>query len=229
MHIALRILIGLTFLFTAVINNAMTVALLQLLLFVFILMNLEKGFYTFQKSVGLLRWLVIPIIFLHAFFTPGELILSGMPVSIEGLQTGFWFALHLSVIFFSAILLSRLLADKEWIRVTLKLPVLGMKMFPYILLMHASWERIKIMLKDEYSDWRGHEKGMQSFVMHLALMPVKILKESHVYANDVWNNWDHYASVIVAEEAVRKVSGVVMFTATIGALVLWFIYLSGNM
>lgn len=145
MHIGSRLFAGISFLITAALNNEVTLALIQLVLFILVLINLKQGYAALKKSANLLRWFIIPIILLHAFFTPGELIISGMPipVSIEGLQTGLWFAFNLTVIFYSAIVFSRLLTNREWIRVILKLPMIGLKVLPYALLMDSGWGRIK--------------------------------------------------------------------------------------
>ncbi|MDX8403725.1 MAG: hypothetical protein R8K54_04880 [Mariprofundaceae bacterium] len=230
MHIGSRLFAGISFLMTAALNNTVTVALIQLTLFILILINLEQGYFTLQKSAKLLRWLIIPIVLLHALFTPGELIITGMaiPVSIEGLKSGLWFAFHLTVIFFSAIVFSRLLTNREWIRSVLKLPFIGVKVLPYALLLERGWSRIKTMLQDEYAAWKEHEKGMRSFALHLASLPVKALKQSSVHADELWNNWDHDVSDILAEDSIGKVSVFSTITALTSGVFLWYACLSGG-
>jgi hypothetical protein len=231
MHIVSRLFAGVSLLLTAAINSSVAITLLQLLISSLILINLEQGYDALKKSAVLLRWFIIPTVLLHAFFTPGELVVSGMPVpiTVEGLQTGLWFALHLTVIFFSAVVFSRLLTNREWIRSVLRLPFMGAKMVPYVLLMEAGWSRTKIMLQDEYSAWRKHENGMRNFIMHLAYLPVKSLRQSHQHANEVWSNWDSSILAILSDESGRNVSVTATMTAVAGGLLMWYACLSVGM
>lgn len=229
MHIGSRIFAGSSFLITAALNSEVTVAVFQFSLCLLILINLEQGYSTLKNSVKLLRWLIIPIILLHAIFTPGELIISGMPipVSIEGLQTGAWFAFHLAVIFFSAVVFSRLLSKREWIRSILKLPFAGPKLLPYALLMEAGWSRIKEMLQNEFREWQKHKNGIRSFALHLALLPTKALKQSRIHAGEVWSDWDHHVLSLMTDDSTSKVSAISTITALTSGVLIWYITISG--
>ncbi|MES0370797.1 MAG: hypothetical protein ABUK11_00825 [Mariprofundaceae bacterium] len=151
-----------------------------------------------------------------------------IPVSIEGLRSGFWFALHLAVIFFSAIVLSRLLSKREWIQSVLRLPVFGVKLLPYALLMEAGWSRVKAMLHDEYMEWNEHEKGIRAMIAHLASLPSKAMLQSRIHADEVWSHWDHHVSNIMMEQSIRTISALSTTAALTSGMVLWYLYLSGG-
>lgn len=176
------------------------------------------------RALSLLRWLVLPIILLHAFFTPGALILSGMawPVSIEGLQSGLWFSLHLIVIFFAAMLFSRLLTQKEWINGSLKIPRMGHSMVPYALLMNLCWQQIRLMLGDVYSVWRKEDRRLSTLFVHLGDMPVQAMSVSHEVAINIWHDWDQQVIDLMDKRDHQHVSAIATLLALITGLLMWF-------
>jgi len=230
MHTASRLFVGATFLMTAVLNNLFTVALIQLLLFMLILLRYQDGSRRAIRALLLLRWLVVPIILLHALFTPGALIISGMawPISVEGIESGLWFSFHLVVVFFAAMLFSILLTQKEWIDTSLKVPLIGHRVLPYAMLLDKCWSRIRKMLGDEFSSWRKEQKGLRHLVLRLSIMPSEALKVTHEIANEVWNNWDEYLKGIVAEKHALVVSSVSTLLAVSAALLMWFVTIYGG-
>lgn len=224
MHIASRLFVGATFLLTAVLNHSIAIALLQLTLFVLVMLNYENGRKRIFRAISLLRWLVLPIILLHALFTPGALILSGMawPVSIEGLQSGVWFSLHLIVIFFAAMLFSQLLTQREWINGSLKIPRIGHAMVPYALLINRCWQRIRLMLGDVHSVWRKEDRRLRTFFIHLGTMPVQAMRISHEVAIEIWYDWDQQVIDLVDKKDHQHVSAIATLLALITGLLMWF-------
>lgn len=229
MHTASRLFIGITFLLTAVLNRSVVLALLQLSLFILVLLIYADGWRRILRAMTLLRWLLLPIILLHALFTPGALIIAGMawPVSVEGLQAGFWFSLHLLVIFFAAMLFSQLLTRREWISVVLKTPLLGRAILPYALLMNRCWQRIRLMLSDEYEIWRSEKRGLRSLLLHLGAMPVHALRMSREVASDIWRDWDQQVMKLTDAEGKQHVSVVATVSALSIAMLMWSVMLVG--
>ena len=84
------------------------------------------------------------------------------------------------------------------------------------------------MLQDEYAEWKKCNKGMSSFALHLASLPIKALKQSSVLADEVWSDWDHHVSYILAEGSSRKISIASTITALTIGFLLWYAYLSGG-
>jgi len=230
MHIASRLFVGATFLLAAVVNHTTAVALFQLILSLFVLLQFESGRQRIIRALSLLRWLVIPIILLHALFTPGALVMAGMawPVSVEGLQAGFWFSLHLIVIFFAAMLFSLLLTQSEWINSSLKTPLIGHALVPYTLLMNRCWNHIRSMLSDEYAVWRKEKQGLRMLLLHLSIMPVRALTQSREVASDIWNDWDRQVMALMEQENGPAVSVVTTVYALSLALLIWYITLIGG-
>ena len=229
MHIASRFFAGVTFLLTAVVNTLFSMALIQMLLILLMLLSYQDGSKRVFRALLLLRWLVFPIILLHALFTPGALIISGLawPVSVEGIESGLWFSFHLVVIFYAAMLFSKLLTQKEWIDIILKMPLIGCRVLPYAMLLDRCWSRIRKMLSDEFSYWRKEKKGVQYLFLRLSLMPSEALKVNRQIANEVWNNWDQSLKGMVAENHASAVSSLATLLAVSAALLMWFVTIYG--
>jgi len=229
-HIASRLCVGATLLLTAVVNHTIAVALFQLILSLFVLQHYKEGRQRILRALALLRWLVIPIIILHALFTPGALIMAGMawPVSVEGLQAGFWFSLHLVVIFFAAMLFSQLLTQSEWVNSSLKFPLIGQALLPYHLLMNRCWQRIRSMLGDEYAVWRKEKHRVRTLLPHLSGMPVRTLTLSREIAGEIWNDWDQQVIELMEEKSRPNISIMRTLAALSLVLLMWVITFYGG-
>ena len=230
MHIASRLSVGATLLLTTVINHTIAVALFQLIFSLSVLAQYKDGRERILRALALLRWLVIPIILLHALFTPGALIMAGMawPVSVEGLQAGGWFSLHLIVIFFAAMLFSQLLTQREWVNSALKFPMIGEALLPYHLLMSRCWHRIRSMLGDEYVAWQQERQGVRTLLPHLSGMPVRALTQSRKVAGEIWNDWDQQVLELLQEKGRPTISIMATVSALFLAILMWSITLYGG-
>ena len=156
--------------------------------------------------------------------------MAGMawPVSVEGLQAGFWFSLHLTVIFFAAILFSQLLTQREWIKGSLKVPLMGQALLPFALLMNRSRQRIRSILGDKYSLWRKEKLGLRNLLVHLGAMPVHAMGASREIAGDIWSDWDQQVMELIGEKERQHVSVVASVSALCVALLMWFSTLFGG-
>jgi len=151
-----------------------------------------------------------------------------VPVSIEGLQSGLWFSLHLTVIFFAAIVFSRLLTNGEWMRVILNIPLAGEKILPYAVLMERGRGGMQTMLHDELSEWRRHGTDLRHLVIHLVVLPAKALNQCREHAHEVWNNWERYSSAIMNDEPGRSISMFATMVALAAGAFMWWLFLSGG-
>ncbi len=230
MHIASRLFAGVTFLLTAVLNNQLDFALMQLFLIVLALLLYRDGSKRILRALLLLRWLVIPIILLHALFTPGALIVSGLiwPISVEGIQSGLWFSFHLVVIFFAAMFFSIVLTRKEWIEAILKLPMAGHRILPYAMLLDQCWRQVQLMLSAEFSGYRNGRKGLRHLIWRLGSLPSGALKASREVAREVSVNWDQSVEGIVAGRPALAVSSGATVLALSSALLMWLAVIYGG-
>lgn len=228
MHVGSRIFAGICFLLAAAANQQVIMALLQLAISVTILVLLERSVFIILKSVKLMAWIVVPTLLLHAVFTPGELVTSNaaISVSIEGLRSGFWFALHLIVLFFSAVLLSKLLTYREWIHILLHVPVAGRRLLPYALLLESLREGVGSQLQSEASEWRSQGMGIRNFASKMVLILVQGLKQGRSSASRLWHDWDQQVATMQKPELNRKVDVLPTMTAIIAGMLMCYLSLA---
>jgi len=226
-----RLFLGASLLLTSAFNNLFYTAMIQLLIAVLFLLILVSGRRLFTESIRLLCWLVIPILLLHAFFTPGEMLFKGVaiPVTVEGIRLGSWFALHLVVMFLSALVLSRLLSKQEWITTMLSIPGWGEKLVPYALLLESGLKKNGEIVRREYANWCSHGKKLKQFPLHITTALTDSLNKNRDDAFELWNDWDACVSS-VAESSQPGEQGrpVETVLAVMIAAIIWMLYLAGS-
>jgi len=226
-----RVVLGLSLLLTAALNNLFYIAVIQLLISVSLLIVMTSGGRLLKESIRLLSWLVIPILLLHALFTPGELLIKGMaiPVSVEGIQLGGWFAFHLIAIFLSALVFSRLLSKDEWISFMLQIPGWGERLVPYALLLESGLKKNGEIVRQEYSNWQSCGKKLRQLPIHITTALTDTLNESGKDASELWHDWDRRVlSVSDGSQPVKQARPVATTAAVIAAVFVWVIYLAGG-
>jgi len=230
-QVAARLFAGITLLLTSILNQQPHIAAFQLLVVTLLLLTRKEGGMLLQRAVRLLIWLLLPILLLHAFFTPGELIVVHemvLPVSFEGVARGGWLALHLAVIFFAALLLFRLLEKKEWLRLAIKLPVWGDHLLVYAALLESGWATTKAMIKDEQVEWAREGKRLRRVPFRIMAMPASMLQSARDDARELWHHWDQrLKSVVSSDEYSVSPSVLNTFLILVGAMLLWLLYFSG--
>jgi hypothetical protein len=223
--------LGLSLLLTTALNNLFYVAAIQLLISVLFLVVMTSGGRLLKESFRLLCWLVIPILLLHALFTPGELLMKGMavPVSIEGIQLGGWFAFHLITIFLSALVFSRLLSKDEWISFILRIPGWGERLVPYVLLLESGLKKNREIVRREYNNWCSCGKKLKQLPIHITTALTDTLNENGKNASELWHNWDrHVLSISGSSLSVKQAKPMLTAAAVIAVAVVWMIYLAGG-
>jgi len=226
-----RAVLGISLLLTTALNDLFPIAVIQLLISVSFLILMTSGGRLLKESTRLLCWLVVPILLLHALFTPGELLVKGMaiPVSIEGIRLGGWFAFHLVVIFLSALVFSRLLSKEEWISFMLRMPGWGERLVPYVLLLEPGLKKNREIVRREYANWCSCGKKFRQLPVHITIALTDTLNENRKDASELWHDWDQRVSSIPDGSQSGK-QGMPMATtaAVIAAVAVWILYLAGG-
>ena len=231
MHPLSRGLAGLTLLLTAALNGSLHVALIQLFITVSLLLMLASGTKALWESIRLLGWLIIPILLLHALFTPGKLLLKGadVPISVEGLQLGGWLALHLACIYLSALVFSRLLAKSEWIGLMLLLPRWGERLIPYVLLLESGLDKNRKIVRCEYDRWSAGGKKIRELPVHIISTLTNVMNENGKSAAELWNEWDMRMLAVKDESCSSAPFNLAATTvAAMTTSIIWTIFLAGG-
>lgn len=230
LHTASRVFAGVTVLLTAAMNQSLAIAFAQLLIVSLALLWPMQCALMLKRSYTLLVWLVLPILVMHMLFTPGEMLLPGypLPVTKEGLWSGIWFSLHISVIFIAAVMLSNLLSRHEWTRMIISIPYLGSRLLPYIIMSGTAEESVRSITRKSVSAWREKGAGLAGLAGYLVRLPVAVLAHSNEFAISVWEQWDnHVEKLQQADSRNRSVPEVI--SIVIFGVAVWILYFSHDM
>jgi len=161
-HLTARLIFGVGGLYFVVMTTSFWSGLLTAFLAAALIRILDGNWLTGLRVLRLLRWFVIPILLLHALFTPGEWLFPDFPLAIsrEGLIQGLWLSVHLISMYMMAVLLFRILRVHEWIQVLLVWPQLGSRLaFPILMMISmknnnaALLAQLRMQLRLR-SDWK---------------------------------------------------------------------------
>jgi len=149
----------------------------------------SKSVVMITRSFRLLGWLFMPIILLHGLFTPGTYIM-GLPISIEGLKQAFALSLNLTCMFFTALLVMKVLKMKYLLQVLQKSPALSQVLLPHILLLTRLRITIPKLLHKQRMYWQSLEHQWLALPDVLFKSILSILKRSQHEAQLLWEHWD---------------------------------------
>jgi len=144
------------------------------------------------KSWLLLRWIVLPTLLLHLFFTPGEIIFIHLPIpmSIEGLQLGVQLALHLITIFILAMLLGRLFPISMWLQLIGKHDGIYHDLYPYLCLFPGINRDVRMLLRRSYRHWQTSPHKIRHLPATFFELLLTIRQRSQRCARQVWHAWE---------------------------------------
>jgi len=205
------------FLFVAVLMvNKLSPGLVLLALAVLLVRLFSASWMPLWRALRLLLWLLIPIVLLHLMFTPGRLLWpdSMLPFSREGLDQGLWLAFRLCVLFFAAMALSRSLNIAEWHYYSLRLPLIGKRMLPYMQLAAPMRQMVGDYLKQQKI------RPLKGLPTMLATLFENVWHGAEAQADKVWNQWGLMPQHVVPRSGVF--SAVLLALCGIGLL-----YVSG--
>jgi len=187
---ASRLLFGAGLLCMAVFVQSIGISVFLLLLSVTLICFLDGHTLTTIRLLRLLRWFVVPIILLHALFTPGQLLWPEFFIAIswEGLTQGLKLSIHLSVIFFVAMLMFHLLKRAEWLSYLLALPYVGKHLATYVWMMSCMKMNNGRLLGDLRCQFRLR-KDMKRAPLLLMSAFRKSLNDASEHACLLWLRW----------------------------------------
>ena len=155
-HPLSRFLAGCALLFVALATTLYWAQLGLIILSMLLIRQLDDNWRNIGRMFALLPWFIVPIFLLHAFLSPGELVLPAIPLPLtrEGISQGLWLGLRFTAIFVAAMLLFRLLHRSEWLRGILSLPLFGRNAIAYLLMFTAMRRSIADQLGQMRRQWR---------------------------------------------------------------------------
>ncbi len=167
--------------------NKLWAGLVLLILAVLLVRLLSESWLPLWRALRLLLWLLIPIILLHLMFTPGRLLWpdSVFPFSREGLDQGLWLAFRLCALFFAAMGLSRSLNIAEWTYYSIRLPLIGERMLPFVQLAAPMRQMVSDHLKEKKI------RPLNRMPMMLAALFEDVWHGAEEQADRVWKQWRH--------------------------------------
>jgi len=202
-----RLLFGSGLLFLAIVTHSMALSLFLLVLSSLLIQILDGHGLTNIRILRLLRWFIIPIILLHTFFSPGRLLWPDffIPMSREGLLQGMMLSLHLSMIFFVAMMMFRLLTRSEWLRYMIVLPGLGKQIVIYIWMMACMKHHTMALLASLRLQFRLRRdlKGVPLLLMSAFKQS---LADASEYAAMLWLRWPTKIMLETSERDAGRVS-----------------------
>lgn len=186
-----RLVFGAGFLASVIYNQQPFLAFVQLMMAVLLLRWVDGNFRLFRRAAKLLLWITLPMIIIHALFSPGRLIeAGGVPLSVDGALYGAHLALHFITVFIAALLLYRVMTAGEWLRFVTRLPWFGGRLLPYIVLMQPLRNETMAIIRRYRMRWARGERDMNRLGLMLLLIIRRVLRCGSGQAAHLWHNWD---------------------------------------
>ncbi len=173
-----------------------------------------------QRALGWLLWLVVPILLLHMFMTPGALIRPGLPVTREGLDIGVHLAMRLIFVFLAAMTCSRLLRLEEWRALLQRMPFAGARMDAWLRLLGPVQERTMAVIRRHVPRWRA--RAPHRWPALLVSLVAEVLEGGRMAARKVWEDWEHAAPA----ESFPALDARAWLAMTTGLLLPWMAWLA---
>lgn len=183
-HAPARLFVGLAFLGTAlaVSTVAHALALLAAILVMLPLVGLPGR--NMLRAIKVLAFLMLPILVLHMWLTPGRIWLAG--ISVEGLERGGWLSLHLVLMYFAAMLFSRMLTLPEWMALTALCG--GRRLQSHLMLLMPLARQVRWRMQWLGRQWR-RRGGWRQLAPSLAAAMDQCLSISQRQADVLWLRW----------------------------------------
>lgn len=183
-HAPARLFVGLAFLGTAlgVSTVGHALALLAGILVMLLLVGLPGRHVL--RAVKVLAFLMLPILALHMWLAPGRIWLAG--ISVEGLERGGWLSLHLVLMYFAAMLFSRMLTLPEWMALTALCG--GRRLQSHLMLLMPLARQVRWRMQWLGRQWR-RRGGWRQLAPSLAAAMGECLSISQYQADVLWLRW----------------------------------------
>jgi len=148
-HPISRFLAGGGLIAMAIGSRSILLSLFLAALAAFLIRFIEGNWLTMLRLSKLLGWFIVPILLLHALFSPGQLLFPGtaVPVTEEGLHLGLLLSTRLAAMFTAAMLMFRMLSQSEWLRAIVAVPLLGKRLLPFIWMIRPMQRQVGFRLR----------------------------------------------------------------------------------
>ncbi|HXH64566.1 MAG TPA: hypothetical protein VNH42_03535 [Mariprofundaceae bacterium] len=207
-HVIARLFVGITCLGAGLHSDSMIHALILLAVVLALLLALGTPGATVLRAARVLAFLVLPILILHLWLTPGRLLVGG--ISAEGLERGGWLSLHLILMYFSAMLFSRLITLQEWMALTSACG--GRRLQPYLLLLMPLARQVRWRTRSLARQW--HQRGTwRELALALSAVVDQCMSVSRRQADSLWLRWP--ASVGAPHPLFAMAASVQAWSATL--------------
>jgi|UPI00039CBFCD hypothetical protein len=149
----------------------------------------------FVSAWRLLRWLLLPILLLHPLFTPGELLIAGWPFTREGLSQGVWLSLHVTGLYFAAMLSSRLLSLQalhmmaHYVPQGQRLSAMYLRLFPVVV------PAVKSCVQQHSQRWRNDGRSIGQIPATLVSLLHAMDQRTQQCVLDISKHWQQAPSV----------------------------------
>jgi len=195
-NVAARLCLGSGLLFLSVMTQSILFCFILSMFCMTMIRFLDVGWLTVLRLLKLMQWFVLPILLLHALLSPGQLLMpdTWLPVTKEGLRQGVMLSLHLSAVFFAAMLMFRLLKRVEWLRLIVSIPKIGQRLLVYVWLMHSMQMSVRSILADLRWQFRLR-KDLKCFPIVLMSAFQQTLAEASGHAAVLWLRWPEQGGV----------------------------------
>ena len=159
------------------------------------------------RMLGLLKWLLLPILLIHAMFTPGEILfsLSMLHMTREGLQQGMTMSLHLLMFFLAGMTISQLWSRQDWLLLVARMPGFGRRLYPYILMvmpLRQSLGRELLLMKAAWQHRSGRWRHFPRLLESLVRQAIR-LGERH--AEMLWLRWGEQPAAMMQLSSVSLI------------------------
>jgi len=187
----LRFFFIISFMVWAVMQDQFLLMLMQLLFCIVFLSVKGVSRLLFVRSLALLLWLFLPIFFFHGVFTPGTYIQTPIyiPLSHEGLARASMLCLHITLIFFSALLMFRVVKVSEYDAMLTWISPMSV-IHLYLILMEPLKKEIVRTLDESRLAWMNMEGRWGKLPDTLGFCVESIVIGSKRQAELLWKNWD---------------------------------------
>jgi hypothetical protein len=212
-HSAARLFVGVACLSAGLASASMVYALTLLACVLLLLFALGTPAATVSRALKVLAFLILPILILHMWLTPGRLLVSFgqfAGISAEGLERGGWLSLHLVLMYFSAMLFSRLISLPEWMALTSACG--GRRLQAYLMLLTPLARQVRWRTQSLARQWR--QRGTwRELAPTLAAVLGQCMLVSRRQADVLWLRWP--ASPAISRLPSATATSVQVWSATL--------------
>ncbi len=183
---AFPVMSGFLYLLHVALARQAGLSLLHILFCLLLLRWLDDHARSLRQAWLLLRWLLLPLLLLHALFTPGALYWSGLPFTQEGVAAGVGLGVHLTAMVLAAMLFSRLL-DPTVLLWSVRRHARTRRLLPlYLYLWPRMMTSTRRALRRARQSWKESGGGVRLLPWHVACLVIEIDRLAERHGQRFW-------------------------------------------